>query len=421
MPSNSCGLEAVPFNTRPPWPRKRVRRFVARRVGVRFGRTCPLGWCNAVPMGVRAQGYTFEAEDIDFVTSSLRDLLEGNQFLTLGRFVEQFETEFAARHDGGFAVATNSGTSALEAILRSLDVAGGDVIVPTNTFAATAFAVVRAGARPVFADCGPDMTIDPADAASRITPRTRAVITVHIGGLISPGTLQLVDACALAGVPLVEDAAHAHGSALGGRSAGTFGVASAFSFFSTKVITTGEGGMVLTRDERIRDCVRLLRDQAKVAGANLHEAVGANWRLTEAQAILGIAQLRRLDQFIERRQEIAELYRTQLEGLDGVTMLPVPAGAHHNFYKLIVLLDSMEPATLAERLKSRYQVALGGTVYDVPLHHQPVFREYSGGPLPVAEDLCRRHVCPPIYPSLTDDDVDLVVTGIRECVSEYVS
>jgi len=367
-------------------------------------------------MSVKAQAYTFEPVDIDWVASSLRELLDSGSFLTLGRYGEQFEDAFAERHGGGFGVSTNSGTSALEAILRSLDVAGGEVVLPTNTFAATAFAVVRAGARPVFADIGDDMTLDPVDAAARFTPSTRAVITVHLGGLVSPRTYDVIEMCDRFAVPLVEDAAHAHGSALDGRSAGTFGVAAAFSFFSTKVMTTGEGGMVVTRDEAIRDSVRLLRDQAKVAGSNVHEAIGANWRLTEVQAMLGLAQLRRLDEFIARRQDIARRYREGLDGIPGLTVLPVPPGAHHNFYKVIVLLDSMSPAVLASRMRSEHQVALGGNVYDLPLHEQPVFAEYATGPLPVAEDLCRRHVCPPIYPALSDDDVDLVVAGIRDCV-----
>ena len=372
-------------------------------------------------MQVRAQAYSFTDDDIDFVTSELRSLLERQAFLTLGPFVEEFEAGFADRHGGGTAVATSSGTSALEAILRALDVEGGEVILPTNTFAATAFAVIRAGAVPVFADIGEDMTLDPGDAAARIGPDTRAVITVHIGGLVSPSTLELVELCDRRGVPLVEDAAHAHGSALRGRSAGTFGVAAAFSFFSTKVITTGEGGMVLTRDLGIRDVVRLLRDQAKVANGNLHEAIGANWRLTEPQALLGIAQLRHLDEFVARRQVIAERYRAGLAGVPGLEVLAVPPGAHHNFYKLIAFLDVVGPDDLKADLKDRFDIAMGGYVYEVPLHEQPVFRRYARDPLPMAEDLCRRHICPPIYPTLTDEQVDHVVAALRERIPALAS
>jgi perosamine synthetase len=364
-------------------------------------------------MQVRAQAYDFSPEDIEVITAQLRELLETRSFLTLGSHVAQFEAGFADRHGARFGCATNSGTAALEAILRALEVEGGEVILPTNTFAATAFAVLRAGARPVFADIGPDMTLDPDDAAARMTSATRAVTTVHIGGLVSPATAALAAACDHRGVPLVEDAAHAHGSALDGRPAGTFGVAGAFSFFSTKVMTTGEGGMVVTNDTRIDEMARLLRDQAKVAGSNRHEAVGHNWRMTEVQAMLGMRQLARLDEFIARRQKIAARYDEALADIPGLDPLGVPDGAEHNFYKYIAFVRDHQPEDLRRRLAERHSVSLGGYVYDIPLHEQPVFRDFREGPLPVAEELCGSHVCPPIYPSLTDAQVDHVTAALR--------
>lgn len=365
-------------------------------------------------MAIQAQAYTFRDDDIAWITGEVGALLRSGAFLTQGRFVEELEQGFGERHGGLGAAATSSGTAALEAILRALEVDGGDVVVPTNTFAATAFAVLRAGARPVFADIGTDMCVDPGDVARRITARTRAVITVHIGGLVSPGVRQLVELCEQRGVPLVEDAAHAHGSALHGQPAGTFGVASAFSFFSTKVMTCGEGGMVLSRDRGILERVRLLRDQAKSGGGNHHVDVGANWRLTELQAILGIAQLRRLDEMISERQRVADGYRRGLAEVPGIEVLDVPEGAHHNFYKLIALLDDVAPEELRTSLREHHDVALGGYVYELPLHEQPVFAHLADGALPVAEDLCRRHVCPPIYPTLSDEQVDHVVGAIAE-------
>jgi perosamine synthetase len=365
-------------------------------------------------MRVPAQAYDFSDADIDYVTAEFRSLLRDRRFLTLGAFGEEFEREFADRHGTRFAAATNSGTSALEAILRAIGVAGGEVVLPTNTFAATAFAVLGAGARPVFADIRPDMTLDPADAASRLTPETRAVITVHIGGLIAPATAELVELCHERGIPLVEDAAHAHGSALDGRAAGTFGVAGAFSFFSTKVMTTGEGGMVVTNDADIDRTVRLLRDQAKVDGANRHEIVGHSWRLTEVQALLGIVQLRRLDEFIARRQAIARRYDQALRGIAGLEPLAVPDRVHHNFYKYIAFLRDVSPVALKAELKQEFDISLGGAVYDLPLHEQPAFQEFVRGALPGAEDLCRRHICPPVHPSLTDEQIAYVAGALRK-------
>jgi perosamine synthetase len=364
-------------------------------------------------MQVRAQAYDFSPEDIEAITTQLRELLETRSFLTLGSHVAQFEAAFADRHGARFGCATNSGTAALEAILRALEVDGGEVILPTNTFAATAFAVLRAGARPVFADIGTDMTLDPDDTVARVTSATRAAITVHIGGLVSRATDALVEACDDRSIPLVEDAAHAHGSALDGRPAGTFGVAGAFSFFSTKVMTTGEGGMVVSSDPRIDEVARLLRDQAKVAGGNHHEAVGHNWRMTEVQAILGMRQLARLDEFIARRQKIAARYDEVLTDITGLEPLEVPDGAEHNFYKYIAFVRDQQPEDLRRRLAERHSVSLGGYVYDTPLHEQPVFRDFREGRLPVAEELCRSHICPPIYPSLTDEQIDHVAAALR--------
>lgn len=369
---------------------------------------------------VPAQAYDFPPEDIETITHEVRDMLANGRFLTLGRFGERFEAAFASQHGDLLASAYSSGTAALEAILTAVDVRGGEVIVPTNTFAATAFAVLRAGAQPVFADVGADLTLDPADAQRRITERTRAIVTVHIGGLISPATLELIEVCRRRGIPLVEDAAHAHGSTLHGRSAGSFGVAASFSFFATKVITTGEGGLVLTGDERIHKAVRLLRDQGKVGG-NRHEVVGANWRLSEVQAMLGVTQVARLPHFVARRRYIAERYRQGLSGVPGITVLPEPEGARSCYYKVIAVLDRVPPAVLADELRTADGVVLGGAVYGLPLHQQPVFAAYADGPLPVAEDLCRRHICPPVYPSLTEEQLDHVINALRHRMNAQVS
>lgn len=365
---------------------------------------------------VPAQAPDFPEDDVEEITGAIRDLLLGGDLLTLGRHGERFEAEFAAQHGGRLASAVNSGTAALEAILTAVDVRGGEVVVPANTFAATAFAVVRAGARPVFADIRPDLTVDPDDVARRITPRTRAVVTVHVGGLISPATPALAALCERHGVPLVEDAAHAHGSTLDGRPAGSFGVGASFSFFATKVMTTGEGGMVVTRDEDVHRTVRLLRDQGKLGG-NRHGAIGANWRLSELHAIVGLTQVRRLPAFVAARRAVAERYRQGLSGLPGLTVLPEPGGARSCYYKFVALLDGPDPAALRTALAAD-GVVLGGAVYDLPLHLQPVFAPYADGPLPVAEDLCRRHVCPPIYPSLTDEQIDVVIASFKSRLDE---
>jgi perosamine synthetase len=368
---------------------------------------------------IPAQRYDVPDEDIEVVLERVGALLRSGDFLTMGRYGEEFERRFAAYTGARHAVAVSSGTAALELILRSIGVAGAEVVVPTNTFAATAFAVVHAGGHPVFADCGDDLVVDPVDVGRRLSRRTKAVIVVHIGGLVSPSVLRLKELCREREIPLVEDAAHAHGSRLEGIQAGTIGDAGAFSFFSTKVITTGEGGMVVTDDAAIADQAALLRDQAKVAGQNLHREIGHNWRMGELQAILGLTQLDRLDGFIAQRRRVARIYDDVLgAATDRLRPLRTPSGAEPNYYKYVLFTDGdIGPAEIARRLESDHGLRLGGFVYDVPLHQQPVFAPSHAYDLPRAEDLCRRHVCPPIYPSLTDEEASYVA----ECLLKTVS
>src|SRR6185436_1653652 len=190
----------------------------------------------------------FSSEDRAQILSRIDNAMITGQ-LTLGPIGAELEAEFAARHGTNHAVAVNSGTAALEISLRALGVAGREVVVPANTFFATAAAAVHAGARLRFVDCDPQtMAIDPVDLEACLGPDTAAVVVAHIGGLVTPAIDEIAGLCTAAGVDLVEDAAHAHGSAFDGRSAGTFGAAGAFSFYPTKVIAGGGGGMIVTDD-----------------------------------------------------------------------------------------------------------------------------------------------------------------------------
>jgi len=360
----------------------------------------------------------FSQESIEFIVGNFREILEGKSFLTLGKYCEEFEKRFADYIGSKFAATTNSGTSALEAALTAVDVRGYDVIVPTNTFGATVFAVIRAGGRPVFADCLEDLTVDPDDVKKRLTPNTKVVITVHIGGMLSPATYELVDICRETGLLLIEDAAQAHGSALDGKKAGSFGVAGAFSFFSTKVMTTGEGGMVTTDDMEIHNKVLLIRDQAKVNNMNYHETLGYNWRLTEVQALMGITQLMHLDDFIKRRQEIAAIYNEELREFPNLELLEVPSNVHHNYYKYIAFVPhGIDREKLRSNLRKGFNVPLGGYVYEIPCHEQPAFKEYHMATLPKSEDLCRRHIAPPTYYTLRDDEARYIADSLKRGLS----
>jgi len=338
--------------------------------------------------------------------------------LSCGPNVEELERAFAAAHGVRHAVAVSSGSAALEILLRIVGVAGREVVVPTNSFFATAAAVLRAGGRVRFVDLDPRTLSLPLDGlAAAVTGATAAVVVMHTGGFLGD-TLEGVRAvCDERGVPLVEDAAHAHGSRLRGRPAGSFGLGAAFSMYATKVITTGEGGVITTDDDHVRDEALLYRDQGKASAAqNLHVRMGSNWRMSECHAVLGLAYLRRLDELVARRQAVARLYDRALLGTDGLTPFLPPEGCRPNYYKYIAVLDEGVPRdALRQRLRAEWGVRLAGEVYDVPLHRQPVLREESAR-LPQAERFCRRHICLPVGSSFAADDAAVVVDALRDAL-----
>lgn len=366
---------------------------------------------------IPAQRYSFPDDAIEWVVGEIRALLRARDYLTAGRHVEAFEQAFAAYVGTQFAVAVSSGTAALEAVLRAIDVRGREVVVPTNTFAATAFAVLHAGGTPVFADCDEDLQLDVQDAERRITDRTRAIVAVHVGGYLSPRLPELSGLCRRAGLALVEDAAHAHGSRLGGRQPGSFGRAAAYSFFPTKIMTTGEGGMIVTNDREVAEVAIELRDQGKLGGANVHRRVGANWRMTEIAALLGLAQLERLDQFLAERARVAAIYDEAFGAGSALRPIQVAGGCQPNYYKYVLLTPERDLGRAAERLSREHGVQLGGLVYELPCHEQPVFARPDAPRLERAERLCRRHVCPPIYPELSSEDARRVARALSEVLA----
>jgi len=361
----------------------------------------------------------FTEDDIDFITNNFKDILRGKTFLSQYKHCEEFEKKFAEYIGTKYAASVTNGTCALEIILRILDFKGKEVIVPTNTSAATAFAVIHAGGIPVFADCGDDLTLDPEDVRKRITDKTKAIMTVHIGGLISPSTQELMEICKDNDLYFVEDAAQAHGSTLDNRKAGTFGIANGFSFFSTKVMTTGEGGMITTNNEDIYNKTLILRNQAKIWKGiyqNYHEEIGNNWRMLEVVALLGLRQLRRLEDFIKRRNEIAKIYNEEFSNFDKLSILNISHNVRTNYYKYVLFLNGFDREKLHKELKEKYNIAMGGYVFEIPLHMIPAFKNFVRARLPKSEKLCATHICPPIFFRMTDEEALYVAKSIKECL-----
>ncbi|MCW5977374.1 MAG: DegT/DnrJ/EryC1/StrS family aminotransferase [Bryobacteraceae bacterium] len=369
---------------------------------------------NTLTRRIPAARIQFLPEDRAWIAARIEEVLSTGM-LTLGNYGKEFETRFAALCGVKHAVSVNSGTSALEIALRALGVERKDVIVPANTFFATAAAVVHAGGVPVLVDMDPEsFAIRPEDIEPELTPNTAGIVVVHVGGLVSARLPDLQDFARRKGLWLVEDAAHAHGASYKGMMAGAFGVAAAFSMYPTKVMTSAEGGMLVTNDDRVAEEARIFRDQGKASFlVNAHTRMGYNWRMSEPHAIIGLKHLERLPAMIEDRRRVAALYDEALARFTSLRALKVPPGGLSNYYKYIAV---MEPARDRKQLKAalreQFGVSLSGEVYEDPLHKQPVFERYARGPLPVAEDLCARHICLPLYSGMEDDEARQVIDAL---------
>ena len=360
----------------------------------------------------------FSAEDRARIAQLIDTSLQTGS-LTLGPVGAQFEELFARIHGIEHAVAVSSGTSALEIALRAFGVEGRDVVVPTNTFFATAAAVIHAGGRPVLADVDPStMALSPATIEAVAPEGCAGVVLVHIGGLVTPHVEEIAAWCRERGMFLLEDAAHAQGATYDGRSAGTFGDAGTFSFYPTKVMTSGEGGMIVTNDTHLVDEAKIYRDQGKAGFlGGEHVRLGYAWRMSEIHAAVGLVQLERLEEFVSVRQRVAKRYDDALASIDGIDALPVPSTCAPNYYKYIALL---RPGTDRDQLKQRMRelgVAMSGEVYASPLHHHSVFASLGHDGLAVAEDVCARHVCLPVHSDMTDDEADRVISALEQALT----
>lgn len=366
-------------------------------------------------MRVPATRPYFSEEDVEYILQHFGDILRGKALLSMAKHGEEFERRFAKYVGTRHAVACNSGTSALEMIFDAIGIRGKEVILPSNTFLATAIAIRNAGGVPVFADCGNNMCLDAEDVAKRVTSRTAAIAHVHIGGIVSRSVLTLRQLCQEKGLHLIEDAAQAHGSSLEGTMAGAFGTASGFSFFSTKVMTTAEGGMVTTNDSVLADKMKSLREFGKVKTGNYtnyHTAFGYNWRMPEVAALMGLRQLKAIGAFIKRRQEIARIYNEELEGCDDLRIVHPEPGSFNNYFKYIVILPNHD-RNAVHREMEKAGISPSGYVYEIPLHKQQVFPEHNNLSLPKTEYLCSHHLCLPAFYSMADEQARHVATTLK--------
>lgn len=370
-------------------------------------------------------------EDVEAVVRALR-----SDWLTTGPLVPEFERAFAGMVGAAEAVAVSNGTAALHAAMYALGIGAGDeVLVPAMTFAASSNCVVYQGGTPVFVDVDPGtLLIDPAAAASRITPRTRAIVAVDYAG--QPCDYDALRALAREhGLALVDDASHSVGGSDGGRPVGTLADLNTFSFHPVKHLTTGEGGMITTDDAALAQRMRVFRNhgitsdhrQRAEQGGFFYEMVdlGYNYRITDFQCALGLSQLRKLPEFVRRRQEIAARYDAAFARIPAVRPLAVRPGVSHAYHLYTVLLDSARlTADRGAVFAALRAEGIGANVHYIPVHLHPFYRERFGtrpGLCPVAEDAYSRLVTLPMFPQMSTGDVDDVVAAVAKVVDRFAA
>jgi perosamine synthetase len=363
----------------------------------------------------------FSEEDRKWIHREIDVILDGA--LSMGPNVQAFECEFAARVGVHHAIAMNSCTSALEAALLAKNATGREVIIPAETFIATGMAVHLVGGKPVFAEISPStLCLDLEDVKRRVTSQTAGIILVHMAGLITPDILAFRQFCDKQRLFLIEDAAHSPGASFSGRQAGSFGHIGCFSFFPTKVITSGDGGMLTTDDDQVADFARSFQHRGRDMQSLKEQYVipGRNVRMTEMSALLGRVQLSHLDEFLNRRRQLAAIYARELADRNGFLMIFPEILENSSFWKIPLLLNlELDRSVITQNMADAGVVI--DWAYQPALHLQPVFRSLYGtaeGLLPITEDILRRHLCLPCHPRMTDADAIYVAKTLKDVIKD---
>jgi dTDP-4-amino-4,6-dideoxygalactose transaminase len=373
-----------------------------------------------------------EDEEVEEVTKSLK-----SGWLGTGPKVHQFEEMFMEYKGSKFAMALNSCTAALHLSMLAIGIKPGDeVIVPAMTFAATANAVIHAGGRPVFADCEKEtMNIDPLDIERKITSKTKAIVPVHFAGRAC-NMDAIMDIAEHHNLKVVEDCAHAIETEYHGKNAGTFGDIGCFSFYVTKNIVTGEGGMAITDNEKYANQIKILglHGMSKDAWKRFSDSgykhyqvlyAGFKYNMMDIQAAIGIHQLPRIDRYWQRRQEIWNRYNDAFEDLPVFTPAAVESDTRHAYhlYTLMLDIDRLEMSR-DEFLNEMTKRNIGVGVHYIALHLHPYYQEALGcrrGDFPNAEWISERTVSLPLSAKLSDEDVEDAVRAVQSIITVYKS
>lgn len=346
------------------------------------------------------------------------DCLKSTWISSAGKYLDRFEEAFAEVAGTKHAIACANGTVAIHLALLALGVKPGDeVIVPTLTFVACPNSVTYCGARPVFVDVDAGIwSIDSSKIEAKITEKTRGIIAVHLRG--HPADMDaIMEIAQRRGLFVIEDAAQAHGAQAHGRSVGSIGNIGTFSFFGNKIMTTGEGGMITTNDDAAAQCMRLLKNQGMTKEHRYwHPVVGYNYRLTNIQAAIGLAQLERLPEAISRHQQVAAWYQEDLAGLKGVSWQQQREWARHIWWQFVAIIDEQFASDRDAVLSKLQQSGIDARRLYYPMHQVPIYKDHAKNQeFPVADHLAARGVCLPTWSGLTRENVRYICDQLRNC------
>jgi len=356
----------------------------------------------------------FSEEEIDEVVQVLR-----SGQVRQGTKVEEFEQRFAHKVGSKYAYAASSGTAALHLAYLSVLKPGDEVIVPSFTFIATASAIIYANAKPVFADIESEtFTVDPEDVERKITSKTKAIVPVHLfGNAADMKVLQQI--ASEHNLLLINDAAQAHRTMYDGKDIGSFDDLNCYSFYPTKNMTTGEGGMVTTNNNDLWAKGKLLRSHGQ-SSKYYHTILGLNYRMTDMAAVIGLKQLDKLDENTEKRRRNADFMSKELAKIDGIQIPVLKDNIKHSFHQYSILLDLNKfKCTRDEFVRALNAENIGCAVhYPVPLTRQPVFEDI-GISCPVSEDISQRIFSLPVHPRLNKESLVKIIAGVEKVASHY--
>ncbi len=329
-----------------------------------------------------------------------------------GEYTEAFESKFAAYIGTSKAVTTNSCTTALQISLQHYDVRGVEVLVPAASFITNISSVRWAGGTPVLVDTDPaTLSFDLDDLKRKLTPKTKGIVWVHLTGLISPAWREIVTFAREHNLFLIEDCAHAHGASVSGGKAGSLGDVGCFSFYPTKVMTTGTGGILTTNDPALEKSALEMRLFGREGGVGNVVREGNDWFMDEIRSCLGFYQLQELDGALDRRREIAERYDQKLAGIPGLRFLRFPKDHLPTWYQYTVFVDSgINYEILAKNLKEKHGIPTR-SIY-LPLHQEKIFSHFDDGTLVNTETTLNRSLCLPLFVEMENAQVDHVVQAL---------